>query len=295
MGLTPQFSMDSIRVLAYPYSYSTERVELSAEYYLDKAVKQVRQLGTTLLLETKDSNGEFPRDTQILIKIVKFDHQRVAFDEPDFLYIEKTDTLLDLKKLLAEKFDIPVEKQVIESFHHLHFKRIIKPVYWNEPKILENNDTVMKDEIRLFDGNTFYLEYCEDPKSESPAAQELDRLKNLIEVKHNLLGSEESDQTLHVSKKITFGEFKKILQPIVKLELDEFRVYRIWPHSGSKTELRNENSTLSHIGITDGTKFFIEKGRPIKEGEAHLSFFEYSLGLHSSFHYSQCRESKQRF
>ncbi len=46
----------------------------------------------------------------------------------------------------------------------------------------------------------------------------------MMEIKFNMPGKEETDKTLHVSKKITYLELKKMLQPIVGLPLGEFKV-----------------------------------------------------------------------
>lgn len=70
----------------------------------------------------------------------------------------------------------------------------------------------------------YYDRYCTDPESESPSFAEITRTKNMIEVKYNVPPKEEFDQTLHVSKKMTFKELKALMSPVVGLAVDEFKV-----------------------------------------------------------------------
>jgi hypothetical protein len=46
----------------------------------------------------------------------------------------------------------------------------------------------------------------------------------MIEIKFNLPGKDEASLSLTVSRKLTFGEFKKLMAPMVNLPVDEFRV-----------------------------------------------------------------------
>lgn len=61
-----------------------------------------------------------------------------------------------------------------------------------------------------------------------------------------------------------------MIQPIVKLPLDEFKISRGNIHY--RVELKNENETIEDCRLTDGSKLFLEKGKPMKEGETKIAF-----------------------
>ena len=47
----------------------------------------------------------------------------------------------------------------------------------------------------------------------------------MIEIKFNNIGKEEASNVLNVSKKITFGELKKMIQSTINIPLDDFKVF----------------------------------------------------------------------
>jgi hypothetical protein len=73
---------------------------------------------------------------------------------------------------------------------------------------------------------------------------------------------------------MTLLELKQALQPIIKLDLDNFKLSRGTPTW--KTELKNDSETLEEHRLMDGSRIFIEKGKPMKEGETKVSlvFFD---------------------
>jgi len=63
---------------------------------------------------------------------------------------------------------------------------------------------------------------------------------------------------------------KRMIQEVINLPLDEFKVSR-----GSfswKFELKNESETLEDCRLMDGSKLIVEKGKPMKEGETKIHF-----------------------
>jgi hypothetical protein len=93
----------------------------------------------------------------------------------------------------------------------------------------------------------------------------------MIEVKYNIPGKEEFDQTLHVSKKMTFKELKALMAPVVGLSVDEFKVSRGMGHW--RVEVKNESESLEDNRLMDGSKLLVEKGSPLREGETKINFY----------------------
>jgi len=74
------------------------------------------------------------------------------------------------------------------------------------PKILEGDDEGLREghkiNVNSYNQTTkIYVERVTDPKAHSNAIVEIERVKNMISIKHSLLDVEECNQELTISKK----------------------------------------------------------------------------------------------
>jgi len=219
----------------------------------------------TLLVETREPSETFPEynPSDMLLRVVVHDRNTNKFSDTHHVYVDREANLLDLKKVLETKFNIPLNRQ----------RLVRESQAYNGPpaKIIEGDEEGrLRTEHRVYEASKVYLEYCEDPDSASPSFSEIERTKNLIELKYNLPGKDEFDQVLQVSKKLTFGDLKRMIQQVINVPFEEFKVSR--GNISWKFELKNESETLEDCRLIDGSKLIVEKGKPMKEGETKLHF-----------------------
>jgi len=105
---------------------------------------------------------------------------------------------------------------------------------------------------------------------------EVEKIRNAIELTYNLLGSEEHDQVLVLSKKQNMLDLKKIISEKIGLGVDEFKIFK--SQHVHKLELKDETESLDHcLGYM--TKITIEKGKPLAQGEITLKFKSFDLNF----------------
>lgn len=104
----------------------------------------------------------------------------------------------------------------------------------------------------------------------SPSATEIERTKNLIEIKYNIIGNDEPNQLLQLSKKTTVSQLRQMLSEKLNVVIDEFRIFRGTTHW--KQEIFQEKQTLEDSYVSDGTRLFLEKGKALKDGEIRVTF-----------------------
>jgi len=263
-GVTSKYPPECIRLRNFQ-SYNEIPLEPFEGQILTKTLDDINWFSSkTVMLETRQPDEQFPayNPSDMLLRVIRHNAEDNKFSESQPVYVHREATLGDLKKLLFTKFGIQPK-----------FQRIIKENtgYGPDAKILEGDSKQLRSEHQIWEATKLYLEYCTDPESESPSFAEISRTKNMIEVKYNVPPKEEFDQTLCVSKKMTFKELKELLAPVVGITVDEFKVSRGMGHW--RVEVKNESESLEENRLTDGAKLLIEKGRPLKEGETKMNFF----------------------
>jgi len=270
--VTARYPLDCIRLRNYQV-YN----DLPAEPYddpevLQKSLDAMRFYSQkTVILETREQNEKFEEynPSDMLLRVIRYNQDDNKFLEAQQIYVDRDATLGDLKKALQAKFRIPAANQ-----------RLVKEAWsYNGPpaKVLEGDDQSLRMDHRVFEASKIYLEYCVDFDSPSPSFAEIDRTRNMMEIKFNSPGKEEAEHKLEVSKKMTFKELKELMQPMIGLPLDEFKVSRGSVHW--KFELKSDDETLDQCRLTDGARLFVEKGKPMKEGETKIEFYLFDPDL----------------
>eukprot|EP00026_Physarum_polycephalum_P000727 Phypoly_transcript_00728.p1 GENE.Phypoly_transcript_00728~~Phypoly_transcript_00728.p1 ORF type:complete len:1258 (+),score=338.52 Phypoly_transcript_00728:104-3877(+) len=292
-GLTDKYSAGNYRLRSYNHSN-----ELPGETYTGKEHKTLDELNffishyyssKTLLLETKEPSEEFEdyNFSMMLFRVAKYNPATLGFDPVVNVYVNKSGTFGDLREAVEQKLGVPRDKMNLYK----------EPSYpsWNAPTatlIDKPNDTDLRY-ASFMEPEKLYVEYTENPivplvepedednerdprelkeqaEKESPVIAALERIKNIIEVKFNLPGKEEYDQKISVDKNMSVKDFKEKIQPIVGLPLDDFKLKRgSAPHL---YELVTDTESLSDVSVRDGMSLTVEKGKPLKEGEANYMF-----------------------
>eukprot|EP01114_Cavostelium_apophysatum_P008676 TRINITY_DN2135_c0_g1_i3.p1 TRINITY_DN2135_c0_g1~~TRINITY_DN2135_c0_g1_i3.p1 ORF type:complete len:1106 (+),score=339.91 TRINITY_DN2135_c0_g1_i3:161-3478(+) len=213
-----------------------------------------------VLLETKGTSENFPEwnPNDLVLWVILYDDIAKQFGKPEHIAISKNAKVADLKAKLEAKYAIPAAKQ-----------RLVR-----ESKA-SNSGRVLGDSVQFSQqpvipsGTTIYLEYCEDPKSESASVKEIERIRSSMEICFNLIGQKEFDQQLEVSKKLKYKELKVLLEPIIKIPADQFKLSKY--HFSFVSPVRDEEETLEKL--PSGAKLLVEKGRHLKLGEVLVTFF----------------------
>lgn len=273
------------------YSHSNE---LPGDTYTGKEHKSLDDLNffvshytsKSLLLETKEANEEFEEfnPSMMLFRVAKYNPTTLGFDATVNVYVNKLGSFGDLRDAVAQKTGVPKDKQNL-------FKEPSYPS-WNAPPatVIDKANDVDLRHGSFMEPEKLYVEFTESPaytsyedmddddekdakekdEKESPVIAALERIKNIIEVKYNLPGKEEYDQKISVDKNMLIKDFKEKIQPIIGLPVNDFKIKRgSAPHL---YELINESESLSDVSVRDGTPLTIEKGKPLKEGEANYTF-----------------------
>jgi len=103
---------------------------------------------------------------------------------------------------------------------------------------------------------------------------EINRLKNIIEVKFNGLETESIEPTFSIKtdKNITLLQLKKLIQEKINLDLDEFIVYK--GNERFKSELKNEENKLTEYHFSSVNQLIIEKRKTNeKRRSGHKIFY----------------------
>eukprot|EP01111_Echinosteliopsis_oligospora_P010032 TRINITY_DN3043_c0_g1_i2.p1 TRINITY_DN3043_c0_g1~~TRINITY_DN3043_c0_g1_i2.p1 ORF type:complete len:670 (+),score=195.16 TRINITY_DN3043_c0_g1_i2:1959-3968(+) len=267
-GLLTTNDIKDVRLRAY-----TVYNELPGETYQGREELTMDQLHffysyysyKSMLLEIKKPEETFtdwnPYD--MLFRIHKFDAEKNAFDPALSIYVSKNGTFGDFKAEVEKQLGIPVAEQ-------RYFKEASA---WQPSAVaneIEASDDTDLTRLHFSEPEKLYVERAEPTESaapspfKSPAFLAIARIRNTIEVKFNLPGKEEADQKITVDKNILLRDFKKLLEPILGLTGEEFKIKR---GVHSHMELVTEEDSLADLHVKDQSQLIIEKGRPLKEGE----------------------------
>jgi len=232
----------------------------------------------TLIMETREVNEEFPiyDPTKLLLKLYIYDEEKEKWGDMVSVYVEKDGKLNDLKKIVQEKSGLDLDDQIltIERYNRYNAKVLIKNKYIRKDYRIEGKKVWVERKDPLLSIEDYkYDKYGRDSKTKQfpKSFTEINRLKNIIEIKFNDLQSTEPTHTIKVDKNITLLQLKKLIQEKINLDLDEFIVYK-----GSeryKSELKNEDNKLSEYHFTSLNQLFIEKGKPMRKGEIVIKFY----------------------
>lgn len=262
-NLLDKFPEDCFRLRNYQTQYQLPAEPLDQPHQLKKTLEELNFFSSkSLLLETKLPGDSFPlyNPSDMLLRLVFYDSETQKFKLEE-IYIPREATLGDLKQLAEMKFQIPVSDQ-----------RVIKEAWTYQgplAKILSGDEDELREQ-RIFEGMKVYIESNQIEENSSPSFLEIERLKNLIEIKFTSPDKDEFDYVVTVSKKITLKQLKQIISEKVLLPMEEFKISR--GHVNWKYELKNEESTLEDLFLSDGFKIYVEKGKPMKEGQVKINF-----------------------
>jgi len=187
------------------------------------------------------------------------------------LYVAKTGTIGTLKEAVEKRFGIPLDKQRI-------LKEVFVSVWSNMPpvEVVDLLDEYPLKGSKISEPEKFYFEYSDDPNTDTrtPGQIELERLKNLIEIKFNVPEKQGVEESVSVDRNMTLKEFRAKIAPIVGLSVEEFKIRR-GNLPAALHELIADSDTLADCNLQSGMTLTIEKGKPLKEGEAvfNISFF----------------------
>ena len=281
----PKYPRDCLRLRSYQPHNDMPAEPFTPDMY-DKTLDQLRFWSNrTIMLESKEPGTEFPayNPSHTNLKLIFYNHNNKSFETPQILSLDRDAKVKDLRNLLKDRFHIPPENQrlVRESISF----------YGNPPwYIIDNNpenDEFSLNDVKIFDGSKLYLEHFDPQDSSksisplsnetntnvaeiSPSCAEIERTRNLIDIKFNIPGSEEFSEALQLSKKVKLSELRAMIADKLHLSIDDFKISR-----GSyswKQELINDQQTLEDNNISDSSKIYVEKGKPMKEGEVKIQF-----------------------
>eukprot|EP01125_Pyxidicula_operculata_P002363 TRINITY_DN12247_c0_g1_i1.p1 TRINITY_DN12247_c0_g1~~TRINITY_DN12247_c0_g1_i1.p1 ORF type:complete len:1243 (+),score=262.55 TRINITY_DN12247_c0_g1_i1:103-3831(+) len=191
-----------------------------------------------------------------------------------FLSVPKVATVHDLKLILEEMTHIPKEKSivVVEANPPVEMDVSKEDILVKNQPYYCNEGTKIWVEERTEPQREEGAE--ETPKSNARAIEEINRIKNSIQLFFNEpSGASEGITYKHVvsiDKTSTLLNLKKMIQAKIKLSLDEFKVSKgVAP---SYVQLKDENETLTSLGLGNGMKITVEKGKPMRKGEIVIKF-----------------------
>eukprot|EP01103_Thecamoeba_quadrilineata_P008368 TRINITY_DN1811_c0_g5_i1.p2 TRINITY_DN1811_c0_g5~~TRINITY_DN1811_c0_g5_i1.p2 ORF type:complete len:578 (+),score=134.00 TRINITY_DN1811_c0_g5_i1:1756-3489(+) len=214
----------------------------------------------SLMLETRAPDQEFLENRTGYVSIRKLDPETLKFTSIAYACVDHNTRLIDLKNIIEEKLKIPVEKQ-----------RLVAEQYPPETRTREvtGDEKLLQYDLSIEEGTKIYVEESKSPESELKVVAEIKRLKNSITISYNIPPETKQNNKLLVDKTITLEKFRGMLQPLVGLSHDDFKIFRgVHQH---KTELSSDNEALKDLYIHDNCPIFIEKGRAMKSGEVRIS------------------------
>jgi len=168
-----------------------------------------------------------------------------------------------LKEQIAVKYGIKIEDQVL-----------VKEETNGRGKVLRHdNSEVHRD---LIDGSKVYVEPNLGDDKEPLSLEEIERVKNTIELQFSNVDEKEYSNKIIIDKRITLLELKQIIEKAVNLSIDEFKLFRVINES-YKSELRNEEEKLTECFMYNNTKLAVERGKPLRQGEIPCKWILYDL------------------
>ncbi len=246
-------------------------VEVPAQVYRDDiTLDQTDSYYKEFYLETKPSaDTPWPvlADTDYTLKVVQYDVPSSGWRPAVLMSVSYESTLQALKERFAEAFGIPVEKQMVVRelpFSSQHLGRIL----WDNPKPLSSMHVGM--------GSRIYVEYSENPNDDSApprSKDEIERRRNMLDIHFNALDSRDLTLRLTVDKRMTLPDLKRLMEPMLGVPADQFRVLR--GHDSWATELKSDTDTLDAMNVMDGGRLTVERGRPSRPNEVKISVFLY--------------------
>lgn len=154
--------------------------------------------------ETRLPSETWPADaTNMAISFVAWDSAKKDVRAPVLTYIPRDATLGQVKQLLAPLVNIPAEKL-----------RVLRMSSY-EVQLLDGDDRLLRSELAIVEGTTLHVEQL-DEKGESPLVSRFEAEMNRIEIRFNLIDTQEYSQTMTVDKRKTVAELKEFIAALVR-------------------------------------------------------------------------------
>eukprot|EP01123_Difflugia_compressa_P011954 TRINITY_DN4952_c0_g1_i1.p1 TRINITY_DN4952_c0_g1~~TRINITY_DN4952_c0_g1_i1.p1 ORF type:complete len:1123 (+),score=226.28 TRINITY_DN4952_c0_g1_i1:470-3370(+) len=220
-------------------------------------------------VETKKEDAVFIKYDRMdtILKVVFYDVSTNSWSPIEFYWFNPRLKLFDIKSLFAS-----------ERYNNKHRPEelvIVKEEYIGRAKILENNELDL-NRSDLFDGHKIFVEPRMEDGKEPRSIDEIDRVKNAIEISYSNADEKEFKHKLTVDKRITLLALKQIIEKEINLSIDEFKIYRVVGEN-YKTELRNEDEKLFDCFLYNNSKLSVERGKPLRQGEVICKCILYDL------------------
>jgi len=132
-------------------------------------------------------------------------------------------------------------------------------------------------EIGPNDGTKIFLEsHPRDDKSEPKAFEEIDRVKNLIDVSFTKVDEKDFIYKIFIDRRKTVLDLKKLIAQEIKVGFDEFVVVKHITDT-YKSDIRNEEEKLIDHSFYNSTKILVQRGKPARSGETLCKFILYDI------------------
>jgi len=132
-------------------------------------------------------------------------------------------------------------------------------------------------EIGPNDGTKIFLEsHPRDDKSEPKAFEEIDRVKNLIDVSFTKVDEKDFIYKIFIDRRKTVLDLKKVIAQEIKVNPDEFVIVR-YVSDIYKSDIRNEEEKLLVHSFYNSTKILVQRGKPVRSGEILCKFILYDI------------------
>jgi len=120
------------------------------------------------------------------------------------------------------------------------------------------------------------VEMIDNINGESQIELYFERTRNIIQLKYNLVGTNEFTESIQIDKRLKLRELRKELAQRLNLPYDKFKLRR---GNIRSFEFKNEEDSLQQICLHDGAYVFIEEGIPLRPDEYSLCVFQYKAEL----------------
>jgi len=230
-----------------------------------------------LCVETKDSNENWIEydPNKIVLKINLWRPNLFELEEsalkPQRIYLHNESTLRMLMKEIEEKFNIPVDQQIIMRRNAYGSRGF--------------TDTLNKDETsldknfsghRIFNGLNLYVEQGVRKEGESTKwDKEFESEKHRCTIKFNNPAKDMEGQSpiyeneIIVDNRMGLLELKQLIGEYLNIDIDTFIMKR---NGKLGTELRDLKNKLVDYNITGYVSIYLHLGVPAKSGEYVLLF-----------------------
>jgi len=251
------------------------------ETYEGKEQKTLEELKfkahKVLAVETKDSNEKWMEydPNKIVIKINIWRPNLFELEEsalkPHRIYLNNDSTLRMLMKEIEEKFNIPIDRQIVMRRNAYGSRGYTETMNKDEASLEKNFSA-----LRIFNGLNLYVEEGVRQEGESTKwDKEFESEKHRCTIKFNNPAKDMEGQSpiyeneIIVDNRMGLLELKQLIGEYLNIDIDTFIMKR---NGKLGTELRDLKNKLVDYNITGYVSIYLQLGVPAKSGEYVLVF-----------------------